>query len=100
MENHDIITISKKGYISKKTDPYTNKSVINICKPYLHPSYNHWTIKEIYEQPKTLLNATNNGARILDNEIILGGINNMKHLFNNIDHIIVLGCGLVITQPC
>ena len=38
--------------------------------------YEHWTIKEIYEQPQKILNAINLGGRILNKkEVKLGGCN-------------------------
>ena len=57
--------------------------------------FTHWTLKEIYEQPKSILSAINNGARILDNNIKLGGLNILKNALvsNKIEHIILLGCG-------
>ncbi len=93
IENHDIITISKDGYISDKiykTRIVQNQGIDNSLEPF-----SHWTLKEIYEQPKTIMAAMNNGARILNNNIILGGLENLKLIIKaqDINHIIVLGCG-------
>jgi glucosamine--fructose-6-phosphate aminotransferase (isomerizing) len=56
--------------------------------------YEHWTIKEIYEQPQTILNAINLGGRILNNKNVkLGGCDENIDNLINIDNIILLGCG-------
>jgi glucosamine--fructose-6-phosphate aminotransferase (isomerizing) len=57
--------------------------------------YDHWTLKEIHEQPKSIMAAINNGARIFNNEIALGGLDTLESIIEtrDIDHIIALGCG-------
>lgn len=92
-ENKDIIEMTSSEYKSINTTKYELKTVNQICKNYLPSEFSHWTIKEIYEQPKTILLATNNGARIIDDEIILGGLSGMKRELNKIDHLILVGCG-------
>ena len=56
-------------------------------------NYNHWTIKEIYEQPNSITYALNNGGRIQDNNIKLGGLEKINSSIKTINHIILLGCG-------
>ena len=56
-------------------------------------NYNHYTIKEINEQSNTLLMAVNNGGRIVDNKIKLGGIEFLLSYLNEIKNIVFLGCG-------
>uniref|UniRef100_A0A6C0AXV1 glutamine--fructose-6-phosphate transaminase (isomerizing) n=1 Tax=viral metagenome TaxID=1070528 RepID=A0A6C0AXV1_9ZZZZ len=93
IDNHDIITISKDGYHANNI--YETKSINNIAIRDSPAPYEHWTIREIYDQPHTLSGAFNNGARIMNNDIILGGLNNMKNILENnkIEHLLVLGCG-------
>tara|TARA_B100000886_G_scaffold277824_1_gene201808 strand:+ start:6831 stop:8669 length:1839 start_codon:yes stop_codon:yes gene_type:complete len=56
--------------------------------------YEHWTIKEIYEQPQKIMNSINNGGRILNKKLVkLGGCNDNIDVLKNIDNIILLGCG-------
>ena len=56
--------------------------------------YKHWTIKEIFDQPNTINNSLNNCGRIKNNsEVKLGGLEEYKDLFKDIDNIIFLGCG-------
>ena len=93
IENHDLITLNKNGFSTEytyKLHTLQEQLIEDSPKPY-----SHWTIKEIYEQPRSILSAINNGARILNNEIVLGGLENLNSIIKmkNIDHIIALGCG-------
>ena len=92
LDNHDIIKIYDNKYESISKNSYTLKKITNneiVSKPN---EYKHWMIKEIMEQPETIQKAYNNGGRIIDNNIKLGGL---EHLKNNlsIEHVIILGCG-------
>ena len=93
IESNDIIKITKNGYtcnIYYKSNILEN---INVdISPY---PYDHWTLKEINEQPISINNAINNGARLKDNKIILGGLKNLHKILNDnkYDHLLVFGCG-------
>jgi len=96
LDNHDIISITKSGYKSTKNNIYTTKKITNTVQSVLPTNFKHWTIKEIYDQPNTIMSAINNGARILNNEIILGGLNDINkksNMMNNIEHVVAIGCG-------
>ena len=56
-------------------------------------NYDHYTIKEIYEQKDIINKITNNGARIKNNNIILGGLIDYKEKILNCDNLILFGCG-------
>ena len=56
--------------------------------------YDHWTIREINEQPYSIQVALNNGGRILnDSEVALGGLNMNKKRLMGIRNLIIVGCG-------
>ncbi len=56
--------------------------------------YPHWTIKEIYEQPHSIINAYNSGGRLDgNNKVKLGGLDSKSDLLMNIKNLIILGCG-------
>ena len=55
--------------------------------------FKYWTLKEIFDQPSTILNAINNGGRIYNNNIKLGGLEIIKKNINKAENIILLGCG-------
>lgn len=57
-----------------------------------HP-YKHWLIKEIMEQPETIQKAYNYGGRIINNNVKLGGLDQIKNIINYIEYIILIGCG-------
>jgi glucosamine--fructose-6-phosphate aminotransferase (isomerizing) len=98
LNNYDICTINydyKIGTVNIKTsNQYIHKKV-NILNNDLTPfPFSHWTIKEIYEQPKTILNSINFGGRIKNNnEVKLGGLETHLDILLKVNNIILLGCG-------
>ena len=97
LNNHDIIEIS---LIDRKISYNVNiQSYDTKIKHYsdieLTPNgYEHWTLKEINEQPDSVLRAINYGGRISnDSTVKLGGLDNNKTNLLDINHIILLGCG-------
>ena len=93
LENNDIITINSDGYTSRQC--YNSKRLEPTFDALVPDPFSNWTIKEIIEQPKSILAATNNGARILNNDIVLGGLTKLKDMseLSTIEHILVIGCG-------
>lgn len=61
---------------------------VKSCEPYPH-----WMLKEIIEQPITLMQTINNGARIYGNKIHLGGLHIIRDVIPMVTHIVLLGCG-------
>lgn len=56
--------------------------------------FDHWTIKEIMEQPDALARTLNHGARIpTDLEIKLGGLERNKETLLGIKHLVIAACG-------
>jgi len=55
--------------------------------------YKYWTLKEIFDQPNSIMNAINNGGRIHNNKIKLGGLEKIKKNIDKVENIILLGCG-------
>jgi len=92
LENKNILKINN-GIIGNnqkytKIIPIENKLDEISCEPF-----SHWTIKEIFEQPKTIMQSFNNGGRISNNVVKLGGLDYLLPFLKNIDNIILLGCG-------
>jgi glucosamine--fructose-6-phosphate aminotransferase (isomerizing) len=51
-------------------------------------------LKEIMEQPVTVIHALNNGGRIENNaNVKLGGLDRFKSFLTKLNHLILLGCG-------
>ena len=91
IESYDILKIDKNGYYSNYNYKFNVLSNTNFSiTPY---PYEHWTLKEIYEQPNSIMNALNNGGRIKDNKIKLGGLSNIKNNLDDYNNLLVFGCG-------
>jgi len=87
----NLITVSTKHTYKKNTP--TNYLNIEFIELTPHP-YNHWAIKEIFEQPDVILNSINKGGRIKnDREVKLGGLEQFTEILKTIENIILLGCG-------
>ncbi|AYV78744.1 MAG: glucosamine-fructose-6-phosphate aminotransferase [Edafosvirus sp.] len=77
-KNNKIKIISKFEYKRIKLDNQ---------KYYLSPKpFDHWTIKEIYDQPELIKNT-------LINSFCVKELDNYKESLSDIDNIILLGCG-------
>ena len=69
-------------------------SILNSNNLLTPDPFKHWTLREINEQPDTVMAAINNGGRIKnDREGKLGGMEQHAEDLKEIDHIILLGCG-------
>ena len=97
LHDHDIIKIGKdtKGnIIFHNKSQYSERVIENKISETSPLPYAHWTIKEIYEQPQSILRALNMGGRILDDSHVkLGGLDFNRDKIIGMDHIILLGCG-------
>ena len=96
LHNDDICVVEKTStkITITTTHTYITKNV-TILNSELSPyPYEHWTLKEINEQPGAVLNSINKGGRIKNNsEVKLGGLEQHTETFKNINNIIILGCG-------
>lgn len=72
--------------------------------PYIHElemhleeiekgGYEHFMLKEIYEQPQSIRNSMLGRMRISEGKIVLGGIEEYEHKFVNAKRIIFVACG-------
>jgi len=97
LNNNDLFEISyenQKINYNKCIQKYTKNINKNELIELTPIGYEHWTIKEIMEQPDAILRAINNGGRILSNsQVKLGGLDSNKSNLIDIDNIILLGCG-------
>jgi glucosamine--fructose-6-phosphate aminotransferase (isomerizing) len=96
LNNDDICVIEKieEKINIKTTNNYVHRKVTLLNYDLTPYPYKHWTIKEIYDQPNTILNTINHGGRIKNNsEVKLGGLETHINIIKNIQNIILLGCG-------
>lgn len=97
LNNHDLIEVfleNQKIIYNKNIQHYETKEKKYTNIELVPTGYDYWMIKEIMEQPESILRAINNGGRILsDSTVKLGGLDNNRSNLIDIDHIILLGCG-------
>ena len=96
LQNDDICIIKKTdGKINIQYNQTYIEKEINVFDYDLTPEpYDHWTIKEIYEQPLKITNSINLGGRILDkSHVKLGGCDDNIDKLKDIQNVILLGCG-------
>lgn len=104
VENNDIVKISLESGIEPMSKvAYDNIDVPQNIDKYVNQDlgiYNSYTEKEIMQQDETLMMTLNNGGRIKDNTINLGGLSHLKNKIQNINNIILLGCGSSYYAAC
>ena len=97
IDNHDLIEITNANNIisySKNINRYPIKEKPDEIIELTPKNYDYWLIKEIMEQPETIIRAISNGGRIESNITVkLGGLDNCKELLLVSNHLLILGCG-------
>lgn len=89
-----IVTRGSDNLNIKTKQTYKKKTVTDLHFELTPHPFNHWTLKEIYQQPEVVLNTINKGGRIKnESEVKLGGLEQHVDLLKNINNIIILGCG-------
>jgi glucosamine--fructose-6-phosphate aminotransferase (isomerizing) len=96
LHNDDICIITRQqDSISVNTIYNYTKKAVTLVETSLTPyPYEHWTLKEINEQPDVIINSINNGGRIKNQfEVKLGGLERNIDSLKIVQNIIILGCG-------
>jgi glucosamine--fructose-6-phosphate aminotransferase (isomerizing) len=96
LHNDDICVITKteNNIVINTSHNYIKKNVTIVDSNLTPHPYNHWTLKEINDQPDVILNSINKGGRIKNaSDVKLGGLEQHVDNLKNIDNIIILGCG-------
>jgi glucosamine--fructose-6-phosphate aminotransferase (isomerizing) len=97
LKNNEICIIEKTDNKININIDYTKYELkqINIVDKSISPyPFPHWTLKEIYDQKHSIGHSIGLGSRLLSaTEVKLGGIDNKKDVFREIDNLILLGCG-------
>lgn len=99
LNNHDLIEITfdkelNKIIYSENIHSYHIK-IKTSQEIHLSPKpYQFWMEKEIMEQSISVSRALNNGGRIESNVTVkLGGLESHKDILQDLNHLILLGCG-------
>ena len=96
LNNDDICIIEKldTSISVTTTHTYIKKNVTILESEQTPYPYEYWTLKEINDQPNIVLNSINKGGRIKGlSEVKLGGLEQHIDVLQNINNIIILGCG-------
>ena len=95
LNNNDICIINYSDKININTKDKYKLNNVTIDNIDLTPEpYDHWMIKEIYDQEISSLSAIKLGSRLLENnKVRLGGLNEKINELADIDNIVLLGCG-------
>jgi len=96
LDNQDICILEKKNnkVNISTSNSYNLKKSTNIESKLTPYPYNHWMIKEIYDQVESSKRAISNGGRLFDdNKVKLGGLESSKDKLIKIKNLILLGCG-------
>lgn len=94
LHDGDIIKVHKnEGRIMFDHAKYVEKIIENKISETSCAPYPHWTIKEIQEQPHSMLRTLHMGNRIIDDSVTLNELDSKQSLLINADHLILLGCG-------
>lgn len=107
LNNDDIFTIDRKEEVNSQgknipklsvtcssSNVYSLKNVSNTNSVLTPHPFEHWTLKEIYEQYDCVINAINKGGRIRSHcEVKLGGLEAYELKLCYVDNIVILGCG-------
>lgn len=95
LDNNDICIVNKQEneiIIKTKNNYKLNTRKENILSLTPEP-YDHWMIREIFEQSETINRVIKYGSRIHNNTVRLRGLNENIASLKNIKNIILLGCG-------
>ena len=96
LHNDDICVIEKtdESICITTKHTYVKKNMLLLESQLSPEPFKHWTLKEIYDQPNTVLNSINNGGRIKHkSDVKLGGLDSHIDILRTIDNIIILACG-------
>ena len=98
LDEGEMVIISKDGYeIRKIQDNNIITKEIQVIEHSIEEiekgSYDYFMLKEIYEQPNSLLNALRGRIDYKNNSIILGGINDWVNSINDANIIYITACG-------
>ena len=96
LDNDDycVIEIAEEEISLVSGNVYSSLEISKTMDTNEKGEFEHWTLKEIYEQPIALQRAINNGARLQgDYNSKLGGLETYAGSFSDITNCLIIGCG-------
>ena len=98
LEDGEIASVDRKKGLRIKTiknqdiNPYIQELEMNLEAIELG-GYDHFMLKEIHEQPKSVLDSMRGRVDLLSGKIVLGGFKEHENRIKNADRIIIVACG-------
>jgi len=98
LEDDDIASV-KKGVLSihrldRSKDDERNINILDMeIKQIMKGNYDHFMLKEIFEQPESVVNTMRGRINFETNEVTLGGIKNFKPEIRRCRRLLLIGCG-------
>lgn len=97
LNDGEIVIVEGKNYTVKTIDntiktPYIHELEINL-ENIEKGGFDHFMMKEIYEQPRSILDSFRGRIHINEGMITMAGIDKFEDKLKNIERIIIVGCG-------
>ena len=98
LEDGEMAVIEKDRYITKRTDDdmLIDKKIEEVAFDLAQiekGGYEHFMLKEIFEQPETIRNAMRGRLDLEGNTVRLGGLINVIDQIRDARRLIIIGCG-------
>lgn len=97
LSDNEMITISRNNYKTKTIDNKITNNIVHLVDFDLSKiekgGFDHFMLKEIFEQPQTIQDACRGRLLINDGDVRLGGLLPVLDQLRNADRIIITGCG-------
>ncbi|HUB66250.1 MAG TPA: glutamine--fructose-6-phosphate transaminase (isomerizing) [Candidatus Methylacidiphilales bacterium] len=100
LRDFDVVTIDRHGYRLKSLSQ--NKGGLEISQIEFQASdadlgdFPHYMLKEIFEQPTSVMNAMRGRLNVEESTVQLGGLNLSPQELREVDRILITGCGTAL----
>jgi glucosamine--fructose-6-phosphate aminotransferase (isomerizing) len=97
LDDNEIVYIENGEMTVKTIDnvvrtPYIQELEMNL-EALEKGGYEHFMLKEIYEQPRSIIDNFRGRIRLNNAQIVMAGVDQFEHKFKNLPRIIIVGCG-------
>lgn len=97
LNDNEMAVITRDGYTTKTIDNQTTNGIIHELefdlKSIEKGGFEHFMLKEIYEQPSTFRDAIRGRLLIEEGNVKLGGLRAVADKLRNAKRLIIIGCG-------
>lgn len=98
LNDEEIAVLTRSGELNIKTiqnkkKPYSVQELELQIEALEKGGYEHFMLKEIYEQPNSVLDSMRGRLNVKQGEVVLGGIKDYFQKLVNADRVVVVACG-------